>query len=71
MTFDLASEVRRLNGVGDPLIFRIMLVNLLATHGRDRVASALINEAARAGAISIAFASLWMRPNEPPRRKVG
>ena len=71
MSSDLESEARRLNAIGDPLIFRIMLINLFARHGRDRVASVLIDEAARAGAISIAVAPRWMRPNEPPRRKAG
>jgi hypothetical protein len=68
MVFDPQVDVRRLNAIGDPLLYRIGLAGLFSHYGIDRVRRALIEEAARAGTISIASATNWMRA-EPPRRR--
>jgi hypothetical protein len=71
MIFDLKSEVRRLNAIGDSFLYRIALTGLLARYGTERVRRALIEEAADAGVISIAAAPGWCQPPGPPRCKVG
>jgi hypothetical protein len=70
MIFDLEGDVRRLNAIGEPFLFRIGLAGLFARYGVEPVRRALIEDAARPGAVSIATASGWMRLG-PPRRKAG
>lgn len=71
MTDDLMIEVRRLNTIGDPLIYRILLARMIALHGRDCVRRALIYAAAGMGAISIAAAARWCQKHAVPFRKIG
>ena len=61
MTFDILTDVGRVNTVGDPLLFRIGLAGLFAQYGTEPVRRTLIEEAARAGdnVVSIATALDW------------
>ena len=59
MILDLATEVRRLNAIGEPFLYRIGLAGLLARYGIESVRRAFVNDAARIGAISIASAPRW------------
>ena len=63
---DLALEARRLNAIGDPLLYRIGVAGLVAHHGREAVRQAFIREAARDGAVSIAMAPAWRLPRRRP-----
>jgi hypothetical protein len=56
---DLALEARRLNAVGDPLLYRIGVAGLISRYGRETVRQTFIREAARDGAVSIAMAPGW------------
>jgi hypothetical protein len=40
---DLLTDVRRLNAIGDPLLYRIVLGVLLAHYGPDRIAECAPN----------------------------
>jgi hypothetical protein len=68
--WDVEKDVHQLNGIGEPFLFRIGLGGLFARYGVEPVRHTLIEDAARAGAISIATAPGWMRLG-PPRRKAG
>jgi hypothetical protein len=59
--FDLATEVRRLNAIGDPFLYRIGLTGLFTRYGMESVRRAFIDDAARRGAVSIALAPGWCR----------
>jgi hypothetical protein len=72
MTVDLALEARRLNAIGDPLLYRIGVAGLISHYGREVVRQAFIFEAARVGTVSIATASAWRLPRRRPfEREVG
>jgi hypothetical protein len=49
VTFDIVTDVRRVNEIGDPLLFRIGLTRLFAQYGPEPVRRTLIEEAACAG----------------------
>jgi hypothetical protein len=59
MIFDLATEVRRLNTIGEPLLYRIGLAGLISRYGLNSVRRAFVDDAARMGAVSIASAPGW------------
>jgi hypothetical protein len=71
VTFDIWTDVDRVNGVGDPLLFRIGLAGLFAQYGTEPVRRRLIEEAARAGdnVVSIATALDWQPPVSMAARK--
>jgi hypothetical protein len=46
MIVDLAFEARRLNTIGDPLLYRIGVAGLISRYGRETVRQVLIREAA-------------------------
>jgi transcription-repair coupling factor (superfamily II helicase) len=71
MTVDLALEARRLNAIGDPLLYRIGVAGLIARHDRETVRQAFVREAARDGVVSIALAPDWRLPRRSLDRKVG
>jgi hypothetical protein len=71
MIVDLALETRRLNAIGDPLLYRIGVAGLISHYDRETVAQAFIREAARDGAVSIATAPGWRLPRRPFERKAG
>jgi hypothetical protein len=62
LTFDLLTDVRRLNAIDDALLYRVVLGGLLTHYGSDRIRRALL-EARRTGpnVISIAAAPHWFR----------
>ena len=66
MTVDLALEARRLNAIGDPLLYRIGVAGLISHHGRETVRQAFIREAERDGAVSIATSPGWRLPRRRP-----
>ena len=71
MIFDLATEVRRLNAIGEPFLYRIGLAGLFTRYGIESVRRAFIDDAARMGAVSIALAPGWCQmavgaPNDFP-----
>jgi hypothetical protein len=68
---DLDLEVRRLNVVDEPLLYRIGVAGLVARHGRDAVRAAFMRAAAEIGAASIASATRWRESRGAPRLKVG
>jgi hypothetical protein len=68
---NLDLEVRRLNAVDEPLLYRIDVASLISRHGREVVRAALIHEAERIGAVSIARAPRWREPRRPPTLKAG
>jgi hypothetical protein len=72
LTFDLLTDVRRLNAIGDALLYWIVLGALLTHYGSARIRRALLDEARRAGpnVISIAAAPHWFRRRPPSDRKV-
>jgi hypothetical protein len=72
LTFDLLTDVRRLNAIGDALLYRIVLGSVIAHYGRERVRCALRFEARCAGdnVISLAASSGWFRGQTRPHRKV-
>jgi hypothetical protein len=59
MIVDLSLEARRLNALGDPLLYRIGVAGLISHHGRKTVRQAFIREAERDGTVSIATAAGW------------
>lgn len=71
MIVDLALETRRLNAIGDPLLYRIGVAGLISHYDRETVAQAFIREAARDGAVSIATVPGWRLPRRPFERKAG
>jgi hypothetical protein len=60
MTVDLEIVARRLNAIDEPLSYRLAVV--ITRYGREAVRGALMKEAARAGAVSIASAPRWREP---------
>lgn len=66
MIVDLALETRRLNAIGDPLLFRIGVAGLISCYGRETVRQAFICEAARDRTVSIAVAPGWRLPRRRP-----
>jgi hypothetical protein len=62
MTPNLDLEVRQLNAIDEPLLYRIDVAGLISHYGRETVRAAFIREAERIGAISIARASRWREP---------
>jgi hypothetical protein len=70
MTGDLATEVQRFNAIGEPLLYRIGLAGLVSRFGADRVQSALVQDSARLGVVSIASAAGW-RSRRQQDRKAG
>ncbi len=66
MIVDLSLEARRLNAIGDPLLYRIGVAGLISHHGREMVRRAFIREAARVGVVSIAMAPAWRLPRRHP-----
>ena len=71
MTLDLTLEVRRLNAVGEPLLYRIDVASLVARYGREAVRAAFVREAARIGVASIAQAARWREPRRTSALKTG
>jgi hypothetical protein len=57
---------RRLNAIGDPLLYRIGDAGLISRYGREAVRQSFICEATRDGAVSIATASGWRLPRRRP-----
>ena len=70
MIVDLALETRRLNKIGDPLLYRIGVAGLISHYDKENVAQAFIREAADY-AVSIATAPGWRLPRRPFERKAG
>jgi hypothetical protein len=68
--FDLDLEVRRLTAA-EPLLCRIEVAGLISHYGREAVRAALIREAERIGAVSIARASRWREPRRLSTSKAG
>jgi hypothetical protein len=68
---DLDLEVRRLNAIGEPLLYRIDVAGLISHHGREAVRAALVRDAERVGVVSIARASRWREPRRRPVLKTG
>jgi hypothetical protein len=68
---DLALEARCPNAVGDPLLYRIGVAGLISRYGRETVRQALIREATRDGAVSIAMAAGWRLTRRPVEREAG
>jgi len=66
----LQVQVVRLNTIGDPLLYAVMLAGLIGQHGRARVRQALIDEADKMGVISIAASEGWCE-RARPRSKAG
>jgi hypothetical protein len=73
MTPDLVAQAERMNRLGDPFTYRLVLNGLVLQYGRSFLRQALIEEAARAGrnVVSIAAAPNWLRPSTSLTRKVG
>jgi hypothetical protein len=71
MIVDLPLEARRLNAIGDPLLYRIGVAGLISCYGRDTVRQAFIREAARDGAVSIAIAPGWRLTRRQFEREAG
>jgi hypothetical protein len=71
MNVDLAPEARRINAIGDPLLYRIGVAGLISHYGRETVRQAFIREAARDGAVSIATAPDWRQTRRPFEREAG
>jgi transcription-repair coupling factor (superfamily II helicase) len=63
---NLDLEVRRLNAIGEPLLYRIDVATLISHHGRETVRAAFIREAERIGVVSIARAPRWREPRSRP-----
>jgi hypothetical protein len=68
---DLDPEVRRLNELDEPLLYRIDVTGLISRHGREAVSAAFVREAERIGAVSIARAPRWRESRRPPTLKAG
>jgi hypothetical protein len=68
---DLDLEVRRLNALDEPLLYRIDVAGLIARNGRETVRAAFIREAERIGATSIARAPRWREPRRSSTLKAG
>jgi hypothetical protein len=68
---DLDLEVRRLNAIDEPLLYRIDVAGLISHHGREAVRAAFVREAERVGVVSIARAPRWREPRRPPALKTG
>ena len=71
MTSDLTTEVRLLNAIGEPLLFRIGLAGLISRFGADCVRRALVEDATHVGVISIASATGWRRLRRQQDRAAG
>jgi hypothetical protein len=75
MISNVVTEARRLNAIGDPLLFRIGLVGLVARYGAAEVRRALIDDIpAGGGNIASIFASRNWRPpgiRNPGQRRIG
>jgi hypothetical protein len=71
MTVDLEIEARQLNAIDEPLSYRLAVASLITRHGRDAVRRALMREADRAGAVSIASAPRWREPRRLTALKAG
>jgi len=71
MIVDLSLEARRLNAIGDPLLYRIGVAGLISHHGRETVRQAFIREAEREGVMSIAMAPGWRLTRRPFEREAG
>jgi hypothetical protein len=71
MTLDLTLEVRRLNAIDEPLLFRIDVAGLVARYGREAVRAAFIREAESIGVVSIAQAPRWREPRRTSALKTG
>jgi hypothetical protein len=68
---DLDLEVRRLNALGESLLYRIDVAGLITHHGREAVRAAFIREAERIGVVSIARAPRWREPRRSSALKTG
>ena len=71
MIDDLSLETRRLNAVGDPLLYRIGVAGLISRYGRETVRQAFIRDAAGDGVVSIAMAPGWRLTRRPFEREAG
>jgi hypothetical protein len=71
MTIDLDLEVRRLNAIGEPLLYRIGVAGLISHHGRESVRAAFMRNAAGTGVTSIAAAAKWRELRRPVALKAG
>jgi hypothetical protein len=68
---DLDLEVRQLNAIDEPLLYRIGVAGLISHYGRETVRDAFIREAERSGVASIAQAPHWREPRRSPALKAG
>jgi hypothetical protein len=71
MRFDLASQTKRMNKLGDAFTYRLVLSGLALQYGRGLLRQTLIEEAARTGGniVSIAAAPNWLRSKVPLRSR--
>jgi hypothetical protein len=68
---NLDLEVRRLNAVDEPLLYRIDVASLISHYGHGPVRAAFVREAERIGAVSIARAPRWREPRRSSALKAG